>query len=312
VTAAPTTLRSRGLSCYTESLAAYLAGEWDTADEIVARSVRLAVSAASPSGRLAFSHHDPPLDRLPDDTYLRYAGAPTAEAALEGVAEELSGRGRAVVVVDNARLPWSPAYESRSAPHWLLVDERRGDEWHVVDGFSGLLPSGEQVPYEGWLETPALRTAMTLPRWTPEQEQRNRLVFGAPVPVPESSASLWLRRERGVGGARAGLGDGWLLDDRETLRFLADYAAGDGARGDAYLEDVWAAVGHRAFAYGRRLAADDLDEGRREALQTAKERWEDLPRLLRFAADSGQRSRPRPTLVHAAFDRVLQAEEDLA
>ena len=291
---------TRGLSCYTESLAAYLDGEWD-ADELVARSVRLAVRDSAP---LAFSHHDPPLDRLPDGTCLRYAGAPSAGAALEGVAEELSRHGRAVVVVDNARLPWSPAYGDRPAPHWLLLDERRGDEWHVLDRFSGLLPSGEQEPHVGWLDERTLRDAMTLPRFSAAQEQRNRLVFGAPVPVPEGEA-LWLRREEH--GESSELGDGWLLDDQESLHLLADYAGrgGDGA----YLEDVWAAVGHRAFAYQWRLETND---GPREALETAKKSWEDLPRLLRFAAESGQRSRPRPKLVHAAFDRVLQAEEELA
>ena len=297
---------TRGLSCYTESLAAYLDGEWD-ADELVARSVRLAVSAATPSGCLGFSHHDPPLDRLPDGTCLRYAGAPTAAAALEGVTEELSRHGRTVVVVDNARLPWSPAYGGTPAPHWLLLDERRGDDWHVVDRFSGLLPSGEQVPHVGWLDEGTLRDAMTLPRFSPAQEQRNRLVFGAPVPVPEGAA-LWLRRER-CGSDGAELGDGWVLDDRESLRLLADYAGrgGDGA----YLEDVWAAVGHRAFAYRWRLETE-VGERRREAVENAQKCWEDLPRLLRFATESGRRSRPRPKLVHAAFDRVLQAEKELA
>jgi hypothetical protein len=291
---------TRGLSCYTESLAAYLEGEWD-ADELVARSVRLAVRDSTP---LAFSHHDPSLDRLPDGTCLRYAGAPTADAALVGVAGELSRHGRVVVVVDNARLPWSPAYGRAPAPHWLLLDDRRAGEWHVVDRFSGLLPSGEQAPHVGWLDERTLRAAMTLPRFSPAQEQRNRLVFGAPAEVPEGAA-LWLRRD-GSGGS-AELGDGWLLDDRESLHLLADYAGrgGDGA----YLEDVWAAVGHRAFAYQRCLETGD---GPREALETAKKCWEDLPRLLRFAAESGQRSRPRPKLARAAFDRVLQAEEELA
>jgi hypothetical protein len=292
---------TRGLSCYTEALAAYLDGEWD-ADEIVARSVRLAVCDSTP---LAFSHHDPPLDRLPDGTCLRYAGAHTADAALEGVAEELSAHGRAVVVVDNARLPWSPSYGGRPAPHWLLLDERRGNEWHVVDRFSGLLPSGEQAPHVGWLDERTLRDAMTLPRFSPAQEQRNRLVFGAPVPVPEGEA-LWLRREERGGSSE--LGDGWLRDDRQSLRLLADYAGRAGGDG-AYLEDVWAAVGHRAFAYQWRLETSD---GPHEALETAKKRWEDLPRLLRFAAESGERSRPRPKLVHAAFDRVLEAEQELA
>jgi hypothetical protein len=292
---------TRGLSCYTESLAAYLDGEWD-ADEIVARSVRLAVCDADP---LAFSHHDPSLDRLPDGTCLRYAGAPTAAEALEGVAEELSAHGRVVVVVDNARLPWSPASGDRPAPHWLLLDERRGDEWHVVDRFSGLLTSGEQEPHVGRLDERTLRDAMTLPRFSPAQEQRNRLVFGAPVPVPEGVA-LWLRREEHGGSSE--LGDGWVFDDRESLRLLADHATRGGGDG-AYLEDVWAAVGHRTFAYQWRL---ETDGERREALETAKKCWEDLPRLLRFAAESGERSRPRPKLVHAAFDRVLEAEEELA
>ena len=78
--------------------------------------------------------------------------------------------------------------------------------------------------------------------------------------MPEGAA-LWLRRVR-CGSDGAELGDGWVLDDRESLRLLADYAGrgGDGA----YLEDVWAAVGHRAFAYRWRLESE-VGERRREA-----------------------------------------------
>jgi hypothetical protein len=309
--AAPTIAASHGLSCYTANLACYLAGEWD-ADAIVARSVRLAVCVVSPS-TIAFSHHDPSLDRLPDGTRLRYVGAPSAALALRGVAEEVTAQGRALVVVDSARLPWSPAYGLASAPHWLLVDDHADARWHVVDRFSGLLPDGEQQPYDGWLDEEDLRAAMALPAaWSPLQELRNLLAFGGPVQVPGPVGAVWLRRD-GSGGARAAELDGhWLVGDREALPFLAGRLAESGADAAEYLDDLWAAAGHRSFAYRWQLAAGEGDEQRRQALEVALAAWDELPRLLRFAVDSARRRRPRPTLVRAAFEKLLRAEEGLA
>ncbi|HXM58427.1 MAG TPA: hypothetical protein VOB72_23710 [Candidatus Dormibacteraeota bacterium] len=295
----------RGLSCYTANLAGYLAAEWD-ARSLLARSVRLAVRLDRLTGTLAFSHHAPALDRLPDGTRLRYAPAESPAAALAALAEELAGFARALAVVDTARLPWSPAYGGESAPHWLLIDGREGGRWHVADLFSGLLPAGEQRPHAGWMDSRQLRDAVTLPaRWRPEQDVRNSLAFGDPVPVPAEPGALTLHRFAADAADGAGPGEGWLVGDRDALPFLADFLAAQGAAAVRYREDVWAVAGHRAFVYRWRLATTG---GRPEADRRALAQWERLPRLLHIALESALRRRPRPTLVRSAFQELLRVE----
>lgn len=180
-----------GLSCYTANLLAYLDSCDDTALDRFAESVQLAVRVDEP----AFSHHRTPLDVLPDGTELRYASASSAEEAVRELDAELAAHGRVIVVTDNARLPWSPSYGTdATAPHWLLVDGRVGESWRVVDHFGGLLPTGEQQPFEGLLGTDALTYAMGGPeRLSAMQVRRNALVFGHPVEVP-AGGWRWLRR----------------------------------------------------------------------------------------------------------------------
>jgi hypothetical protein len=305
-----------GLSCYTANLLRYLAVEWD-ADAILARSVRLAVRIDQ--GQLAFSHHAEPLDELPDGTRLRYAGAAGPAAALDGLATELRAYGRALTMVDSSGLPWSPTYgRPDPAPHWLLVVDGREDAWHVVDCFAGLLPTGPQEPYEGWVSASVLRAAMALPAWRPEQARRNALAFGLPVDVPviPPGGASWLRRAAGRSPdepvAPRRLPGQWLLGDAEVLPFLAGHFAADGAGAASYLDDCWAAAGHRAFAHRWRLSGEVVDQPRRQRLRGALDRWEALPRALRFAVESAQRGRPRPSLAGRAFDAVLRAEADLA
>jgi hypothetical protein len=299
----------RGLSCYTAGLFRYLDVEWDAA-ALVARSVRLAVRMGPTDGCLAFSHHEPSLDLLPDGTRLRYAAACAPPAALPELAGELARHGRVVIVVDSSRLPWSVARGGRQAPHWLLVDGRHAGGWHVVDSFTAQLPAGEQLPHSGWLSTAGLSDAMRLPpSWAPEQELRNVLAFGSPVRVPRGGA-LWLRRSREPAGPAAGDSGRWLCGDASALPFLISYLADHGAGAARHLDDLWAASGHRSFAYRWRLAGDPGDRDRR-ALGEALSGWERLPQLLRLAVESAGRGRPRPSLVRTALEALLRAEEAL-
>jgi hypothetical protein len=305
-----------GLSCYTANLYHYLAAEWDAA-AIIAGSIRLAVRFQPPDG-LAFSHHEPSLDRLPDGTYLRYAGGPTPAAVAPDLAAEIAEHGRVLVVADSARLAWSLTRAGPSAPHWLLIDDHDGTRWHVVDGFTALLPAGEQLPYRGWLSTAQLAEVMTLPgRWDPVLHLRNVLAFGSPVEVPPTPA-VWLRRgceppcpdADVVAPGHDGAASGWLSGDRQVLPRLADAVVRSGVARWRHLDDLWAAAGHRCFAYRWRLAG--AHEAARPALQAALARWEQLPRLVRVAAESAQRGRPRASLVRMALLELLRAEEDLS
>ncbi|MEJ2852343.1 MULTISPECIES: hypothetical protein [unclassified Saccharothrix] len=291
-----------GLSCYTANLLAYLVSADDTAADRFAESVRLAVRPDD----LAFSHHRTPLDVLPDGSVLRYTASPETVAGLEA---ELDRWGRVVVVVDNARLPWSPSYEtSATAPHWLLVAGRSGDSWHVVDHFAGLLPTGEQRPFEGVLNTAVLLRAMDGPEvLSPEQVRRDSLVFGHMVAAPESGRK-WLRREPGAAagvasgprlhsptGVRQG-GERWLRGAAEVLPFLAERFQQDPIGAAGCLDDLWSAAGHHVFRY-RRAGAED-----------AADAWRQLPGALRFAVDSARRGRPRDTLVELTFRNLLHIE----
>lgn len=280
-----------GLSCYTANLLAYLTSFDDTAPDRFAESVRLAVRPDD----LAFSHHRTPLDVLPDGSVLRYTAGPGLEA-------EVERWGRVVVVVDNARLPWSPSYGTdATAPHWLLVDGRSGDSWHVVDHFAGLLPAGEQLPFEGVLSTAALMHAMDGPEvLSAVQVRRNSLVFGHVVAVPDGRPK-WLRRVASgprldhPTGVRHNGGE-WLEGAAEVLPFLAGRFQEDPIGAAGCLDDLWSAAGHHVFRY--RLAG----------VEDAADAWRQLPGALRFAVDSARRGRPRDTLVDLTFRNLLHIE----
>ena len=302
-----------GLSCYTANLAAYLAGELPDARQWLAQSVRLAVRADLPDGELAFSHHAYPLDRLPDGSGLRYCGAATADEAEAGLAGELDRSGRVLVVVNNSRLPWSPAAGSgQAAPHWLLVAGRDGQAGQVHDAFSGLLPAGEQQPYAGPLPVAALLEAMRPPpRWSGTQQRRNTLAFGFPVPVPADGTWQWLRRSSGdpaPAAGPAGLPGTWLTDDDDVLPFLATVVASQGEHAARYLDDLWSAAGHRAFRYRWLASRPGLAQAERARLATAEAAWDRLPVALRFAVESARRGQPRASLVATMFEHLRDVE----
>jgi hypothetical protein len=300
--------RFAGLSCYTANLAGYLDAELPDVDGHLARSVRLAVRIDLPDGRLAFSHHSYPLDHLPDGTRLRYATLPP-RAGLVGLADELSRRDRVLVVTDGSLLPWSPSrHHGGAAPHWLLVTGRRGDSWHVIDAFAGLLAGGEQRPFTGWLSTAQLTQAMVLSTgWSAEQHTRNGLAFGFPVPVPDPVGPLWLRREPGTDGPGALVGT-WLEGDEQVLPFLADYVTGAPKDAARHLDDLWTAAAHRVFAYRWHSERPELPESLRQRYRDAGTAWAQLPKTLRFAVDSARRGRARPALPRQAFDHLLHID----
>ncbi|MEV5149961.1 hypothetical protein AB0L14_37800 [Streptomyces sp. NPDC052727] len=323
---------SRGLSCYTENLAGYLAARAPARADLTARSVRLAVDPAT--GR--FSHHDRALNNLPGGRRLAYRGAPDAEAALTGIAAELAGRGRVLVVADSGALPWLSGPADAHAPHLVLVDGRTpGGGWHVVDGFTALFSGGgHQEPFAGELSGAELTALLAFPRGLSEVHRaRNALAFGFPVPTPAHETYQWLAEEAGTTGEHLP-GGPWLTGAaalEETARLVLGDLRGDGERG--VLEDVWAAAQHHMFrdahllaagaalSPGVRRAADGVlspGEGRasdaalspeeRRAVDATTAKWRELPRLLRFAANSARRGRPRPSLVTGAFADLAELE----
>ena len=300
-----------GLSCYTANLGCYLAAEWPGTEARLAGSVRLAVRTDLPDGELAFSHHRQPLDRLPDGSVLRYAAAPPA-TTLAAATAELDRHGRVLLVVDNARLPWSPSCgSSASAPHWLLVHGRQGDRWDVLDQFAGLLPGGEQRPHAGRLGTAELLAALRpAAPWSAAQHRRNTLAFGLPVPVPPGPT--WLRRTPPGGADPAGANHGRLAGrwagDGEALGFLTDHLLRSGGDAVPYLDDLWSAAGHHVFRY--RWLARTAAGADRERLDALRDAWQRLPSALRFAVDSARRGRARPALVRRTLEELDRLEQD--
>ncbi|HET8643421.1 MAG TPA: hypothetical protein VFM37_15905 [Pseudonocardiaceae bacterium] len=290
-----------GLSCYTANVAGYLRRLSPDADRLVARSIRLAI-ADQDGGLLAFSHHAWPLNALPWGGALGYRAATGRDAALEGVAAELAATGAVLVVADGARLPWAPA-GAPPAPHFVLLDGRAAGCWHAVDEFSALGPGGLQhEPFTGWIPDSALlRMIEPGPPPRPEQRLRNRLAFGAPLPLPPDRTFQWL----GVGVQTARpLPAGWTVDPAAALDMLAQRLAaaiGD----DRLLDDVWAATQHHVHRY--EVVEPQL--GARAA--AAADAWRALPRTLRFAAISARRGRPRASLVEAALAGLREIEAQL-
>jgi hypothetical protein len=287
-----------GLSCYTANLAVYLGP--DALDRI-ARSIRLAVRADLGDDLLAFSHHSTPVD----EGRLAYRGAGGAAAALEAVAAEVERTGGCLVVANTGHLDWSSAGHDGQAPHFLLVDDHRGDEWHVVDRFTALLPAGGgQEPFTGWISTAALARALTpIVPLPPEQRLRNQLAFGFPRPLPRDGDYQWLERTDRP-EPEAELEGDWLTETGAALELLGELWAPARL---PLLDDLWAAAQHHVFRYDRLLAAEE-----HPVLDDARRAWRDLPMALRFAADSAARGRHRPTLVASTFDALRRRERDAA
>lgn len=302
----------QGLTCYTANLAAYLDGEFD-GRALLANSVHMAVRVDLPEPRLAFSHHRVPLNRLPDGSSLRYRAARDVESALAGVEAQVHRHGRCIVLVDNSRLPWSPAHDSgRAAPHWLLVDGLGAAGWHVRDEFTGLLPEGEQTAFTGWMSADELARAMAAQEWTAEQRTRNDLACGFPLEWTGMPGRAWLERTREPVRPPAPLPGRWAVGYRTALPVLADRLTRSTEAVTLHLDDCWALTGHRRFALRHRWAAVDPEDHVRIGLEHAAQRWAALPRALRFAAESAQRGRPRPRVVEQVFAGVIAAEHVVA
>ena len=294
---------AEGLSCYTANLAVYLGP--DALDRI-ARSIRLAVRTDLGDDLLAFSHHSTPVD----GGRLVYRGAGDADAALDAVAAEVERAGGGLVVANTGRLDWSSAGHEGQAPHFLLVDGRRGDEWHVVDRFTALLPSGGgQEPFTGWISSAALVRALTpIVPLPPEQRLRNELAFGFPRPLPRDGDYQWLELAAEA-SPKTELEGEWLTETDAALELLGELFAGLDRSPERLrlLDDLWAAAQHHVFRYDRLLAAEE-----HPVLDDARRAWRDLPMALRFAVDSAARGRYRPTLVASTFDALRRRERDAA
>ncbi|MET0135821.1 MAG: hypothetical protein ABW215_19745 [Kibdelosporangium sp.] len=293
-----------GLSCYSANLAMYLLPHRSDALDVVARSVRLAVR---PGEEPAFSHHSVPLHQLRPGGELGYAAAGTGADAIEALAGEVNRNGQVLVLTGRAVLPWSVPEPGHGAPHLLLVDSHSGSRWHVVDEFSALRPAGRQDPYTGWITDEELLKAMEPnPAPAAEHKLRNEHAFGFPVPLPPDGTYQWLafQPSRTTG---SDLPDEWLTGIDEVFEALTEFWSGLDGNPDRrrFLEDMWACSQHHTYRYNWLVTSQDADP---EAFTDAIAAWQNLPMALRFAADSADRGRARPSMVRTTFDQLRAAD----
>lgn len=300
------------LSCYTTGLVGYLAAEDPAVSHRFATATRLAVRTDLPAHGLAFSHHTR-VDLDADGRELAYRGAADWAAAREGLLAELAARGRVLAVANTEHLAWAPGYGRAAAPHWILVHGRRDGGWQVADPFAALTPHGEQRPFTGLLDDVELARALTPAEgYGPEVRHRDRLVLGDAVSVPPMDQYRWLvRTEAGHAPARRqpdGAPDEgrWLFEPVPVLSHILAALVADPAAAARHTDDMWAAARHYAHRNAV-LVSDGLLDPETAAAETAA--WQEIPKILRIAAMSAARGRPRTGLVEEAFTDLIRATE---
>ncbi|MEY7980992.1 hypothetical protein AB8O53_32355, partial [Streptomyces pilosus] len=187
-----------------------------------------------------------------------------------------------------------PPPGGRRVPHWFLLRAHDAQGWLVADPFHALMPGGEQLPYAGVLDDDALRRALTpVGRIDPAVRNREVHALGEPADIGPTDAYRWLRRATAPpAGLPAPWPGTWLRAPREVLEYLRDRLTSDGDLLERHIDDLWAASRHQLHRLG-----PDPDPDLAAA-------WTQLPKALRFAADSARRGRPRTGVAERALDAV--------
>jgi hypothetical protein len=292
------------LSCYTTNLVAYLETDDPGVKTRLAHAVRLAVRLDGGHRDLVFSQHARVDDGAAHDP-LGYRGAANWTLAAAGLDAELARSGRVLTVADTFHLPWSPAYEIAHSPHWLLLLGRRDGHWLVGDHFCALTPLGAQEPFLGWLDDAALELALTPHApWPAEIDNRDRHALGAAVEPVHANLFRWLARTTGeVPAVPAANPDGWTCVLPEVLGRISGVLAEDETAAARYGDDLWAASRH--YTYRLEVLAANGEIGAEDAAAAAVS-WSELPKVVRFAAESAARGRPRAALLQRTFDDLLR------
>ncbi|WP_410586095.1 hypothetical protein [Amycolatopsis sp. lyj-23] len=291
------------LSCYTTNLVAYLEPDDPGVKTRLAHAVRLAVR--SDDCGLVFSQHTRVDDTGPPGP-LGYRGAEDWPAAAGHLEAELARSGRVLAVADTFHLPWSPASETAHSPHWLLLLGRRDDRWLVADHFHALTPLGAQEPFLGWLDDTTLERALAPHTpWPAEIANRDRHALGAAVEPVHADRFRWLARTTGDAPAAPDPG-GWACVLPEVLERVSKVLAEDETAAARYGDDLWAASRH--YTYRLDVLAANGEIGADEAAAAAVS-WGELPKVVRFAAASAARGRPRRGLLERTFEDLLHTND---
>jgi hypothetical protein len=264
----------------------------------LAHAVRLAVRRDG--GDLVFSQHTR-VDDAGAQEPLGYRGAGTWARAAGELDAELARSGRVLAVADTFHLPWSPACGTAHSPHWLLLLGRREDRWLVADHFRALTPLGAQEPFLGWLDDTALELALAPHTpWPAEITHRDRYALGAAVEPVHADLFRWLARGDAPAVPDPG---GWTCVLPEVLECVSGVLAEDETAAARYGDDLWAASRH--YTYRLDVLAANGEIGADEAAAAAVS-WTELPKVVRFAAASAARGKPRGGLLRRTFEDLLR------
>jgi hypothetical protein len=290
---APVRLAAAGLSCYTASLITLLQLDDPGIDERFRRAVRLRVRTDSALPR--FSQHER-VD-LRDGSGLGYTGAADWPTALPQLTEAVEADGTVIAVADASKLSWSPLFGAAGSPHWVLLS-RAGPGWSVLDPFEARLPEGvahaTRVVVTGTELARLLSPAVDQPA---HLRARDEMALGRQVSSPPSSCYRWLRWTAADEQAEVGQ---WTADTGASLAWIAQRIADEPELVALWQQDLWAAARHHEAA----LEAGSAGADNAERLAA----WAELPRAMRFAADSAARGRPRPGLVQLTIHRLADLE----
>jgi hypothetical protein len=295
------------LSCYTTNLVACLEPDDPCVKSRLAHAVRLAVRLDGGDGDLVFSQHTR-VDDSAGHAPLGYRGAANWATAAVDLEAELARSGRVLAVADTFHLPWSPAHEVAHSPHWLLLLDRRDDRWLVADHFRALTPLGAQEPFLGWLDDAALELALAPHApWPAEIANRDRYALGAAVEPVHADSFRWVARTTGeVPAAPAANPGEWTCDLPEVLAHVSGVLAEDQTAAARYGDDLWAASRHYTYRLEVLAANGEICA---EAAAAAALSWGELPKVVRFAAESAARGRPRAALLQRTFEDLLSIHE---
>ncbi|WP_186156456.1 hypothetical protein [Burkholderia gladioli] len=276
------------LSCYTTNLIAHLERDDPSIPQQFASAIELSVRVDLDEGQLAFLQHGPVGPRL------GYRAATTWSDARRGLANELDRYGSALAVASTRNLPWSPAHGIEDAPHWIRLQSREGERWRVVDAFEALLPHGEQCPFDAWVDDDALHGLLApLPSLPDHLQARDAHALGTVEEVPPAGQFRWLSHDADTRVTRTGE---WIDGTDAALRYLSRRFVDELDTLRRHAEDLWAASRHHQYRFAQQPAVNAA--------------WGELARSLRFAIQSAERGKPRPSLIALAFEQILHATPD--
>jgi hypothetical protein len=331
------TVRGDLLSCYTTSIAGWLAQQGVEYEQVLAPQWFLAAENLGEDLRgVEFCHYHTSLLGGTRDYRFEVEQRRSFDGgeAFEAIAAEVERSGSAIVMADTLRAPWLVTHGKSSAPHWVIVDEvRRSDmALHVNDRFEWIDDRGEQQSTQGWVsvtEAGALAYSSGLERDS-RFRARERWAFGEPLSVPEPPDSefswrwLVMAKERPLVGTGSSRSDAFVrrscTDFAErsvrTLRALTDAVAGALSDPETYgtSNDFWV-IGRTRTLFVEHALAEPRGLLARSAVRVAVEwarneivsRWDGLARLLRYNATVlGMGRAPREGAV-----RVLHELADL-